>query len=177
MTELNIGKIVGTHQQRDAIHVAVVPMLVGEGGLKPGTHVGLLSDGSIGASATPKLGIVDPFLPVDPKQGQRVWLFMYPGSITSLRHEWTHPAFLGGPEREESEKWLRAYAARMNCYDDSEVAYANLLEGLRSGELFAHGSDLHGLYDLDDPDDLRFHAERFLGIRIDWEQFSFSCSC
>lgn len=40
-----------------------------------------------------------------------------------------------------------------------------------------YGRDLTGVYDLEDVDELRFHAERYLGIRINWDNFTFSCSC
>lgn len=100
----------------------------------------------------------------------------------------------------ESEKWLRSYAIKLNPYmfDDNdeyrydeesierligssnpraEAAFRKLLSNLRDGELYAYGSDLHGRYDLDDAEDLKYHAEIYLNIPIDWEQFSFYCSC
>jgi hypothetical protein len=64
-----------------------------------------------------------------------------------------------------------------NCYDAPEKAFNDLIAGLRSGELYFHGSDLHGRYDLENESELRMHAERYLGIEIDFEQFTFSCSC
>lgn len=81
-------------RRRDAIHIAVAPVTAAER-LAPGQHVGLVQEGSwelAGPCAAP-IGIVDPFLagPVEP--GQRFWLFLYPGTVTSLRHIWTHPAF------------------------------------------------------------------------------------
>ena len=72
---------------------------------------------------------------------------------------------------------LRAYSMRQNSYDDAELAFERLIEGLKTRELCFHGSDLHGLYDIDDADDLRYHAEAYLGIKIDFNGFEFSCSC
>jgi hypothetical protein len=81
-------------RRRDAVHVAVAPVTAA-GRLVPGQHVGFIHAGNteiVGASTSP-IGIVDPFLCEDVQQGQRFWLFMYPNTVTSLRHVWTHPAF------------------------------------------------------------------------------------
>jgi hypothetical protein len=81
-------------RRRDAIHIAVAPVTAAEP-LAPGQHVGFIPSGqteTVGL-ADRLIGIVDPFLtnPVEP--GQRFWLFLYPNTVTSLRHVWTHPAF------------------------------------------------------------------------------------
>jgi hypothetical protein len=81
-------------RRRDAVHVAVAPVTAA-GRLVPGQHVGFVHAGDterVGASENP-LGIVDPFLREGVQQGQRFWLFLYPNTVTSLRHVWTHPAF------------------------------------------------------------------------------------
>lgn len=96
VTELGIGKIITTPQERDAIHVALTPVVAGEE-LQPGQHVGVMlcEDGRYHAhtGAFPNIGIVDPFLIESVKESQECWLFLYPNTVTSLRHEWTHPAF------------------------------------------------------------------------------------
>lgn len=183
MEQLKLGQLIGPEQQRDAVHIAVAPVTCGFP-LRPGEYIRLKLGSSvevIPSSAEKAIGIVDPFLllPVDP--GERFWMFLLPGTITSLRHEWVHPAF--GPEearqvdKSASEAWLRAYARKMNTYDEPQVAFDRLIGGLRTGKLFAYGTDLNGLYDLDDEHDLREHAEKYLGVRIDFDNFSFSCSC
>ena len=81
---------------RDAIHVAVVPMIAAER-LRPGQHVCFAAEGNYElASGLPQkgnLGIVDPFLTEDVLKGQQFWMCLYPNTVTSLRHQWTHPAF------------------------------------------------------------------------------------
>ena len=81
-------------RRRDAIHIAVAPVTAAEQ-LAPGQHVGFVQDGNlelVGASAH-AIGIVDPYLTEAVEPGQRFWLFLYPGTVTSLRHIWTHPTF------------------------------------------------------------------------------------
>jgi hypothetical protein len=81
-------------RRRDAIHIAVAPVTA-VGRLAPGQHVGLLREDDpeqVGQCDRP-IGVVDPFLTSAVEPGRRFWLFLYPGTITGLRHVWTHPAF------------------------------------------------------------------------------------
>jgi len=85
-----LGTILGDGCGRDAIHLAVEPVIAGHR-LDPGADVGLV-DGKAVVCDKP-LGIVDPFLKKTVRAGERFWLVVYPRQITSLRHVWTHPAF------------------------------------------------------------------------------------
>jgi hypothetical protein len=86
--ETKVGERPPADAKRDAIHVAVYPAVnVGKEPLQPGEWM--------------KDGVVDPFLAAPVMPGERYWLFLYPGSISSLRHVWSHKNF--GDEK-ESEK-------------------------------------------------------------------------
>lgn len=91
-----VGQLIETEEYRDAIHVAIAPM-VANTALFPGQQVGITPQGKASGSVEPKTGIVDPFLEHRVLAGQRFWLFLFPNTVTSLRHEWTHPAFDGAP--------------------------------------------------------------------------------
>lgn len=79
--------------RRDAIHIAVAPVEA-TCDLNPGQPIGLLegSREQVGPTNNP-IGIVDPFLKGKIKAGQRFWLFLYPNTVTGMRHYWKHPAF------------------------------------------------------------------------------------
>lgn len=64
--------------KRDAIHVAIIP-LVAPRVMRPGEHLAN--------------GIVNPFLKEPVQPGEAFWLFLYPGTVTGIRHVWSHPAF------------------------------------------------------------------------------------
>lgn len=102
-----LGMIHFRREKRDAIHLAVDPVVAGchlsaaqqigivNGIAYPtGTHV---IDGK--TIKVPYHGIVDPFLPtpgggnISVLQGQPFWFVMAPRMVTSLRHVWAHPDF------------------------------------------------------------------------------------
>ena len=88
--DLGLGQLITTTQNRDAVHVAVAPVTAGNA-LTPGQHVGLSKDGVASGEKTPWVGVVDPFLKNFVHKDQKFWLFLYPQTITSLRHDWSHP--------------------------------------------------------------------------------------
>jgi hypothetical protein len=121
-----IGKLITEpNPQRDAIHVAVAPVVAAHN-LNPGTHVSLDENGRAVMDGL-CLGIVDPFLKGTVLAGERFWLFLYPGTITTLRHHWEHPAFVEPAEPAvdkvaESHKWLDEFASTFarSYYDATE---------------------------------------------------------
>jgi hypothetical protein len=74
---------------RDAIHLACLPATCTET-LSPGSHVGLRG-GVASRDLLPHVGIVDPFLMDRVWPGDRFLVVVYPRTIESLRHVWTHP--------------------------------------------------------------------------------------
>ena len=109
MSESNVpklGKLIGQGElvYRDAVHVAVIPVVALQR-MRAGDRVGIDGAGRACFSDN-QVGIVDPYLDcywVEP--GERFYLFMYPGTVTGLRHAWTHPAFASRlPNREEGQQ-------------------------------------------------------------------------
>lgn len=106
-----LGKLItNPNQSRDAIHIAVAPVECGAFTLYPGQHIGLDGEGKAVPArfkSKPELfgvvdsaiGIVDPFLVETVDKGDKFFLFLYPATITSLKHVWEHPAFLAEKEK------------------------------------------------------------------------------
>ncbi len=84
-------------RRRDAIHIAVAPVTATTT-LRPGEQVGLIPGSREHvAPGDHNIGIVDPFLTAQVEAGQRFWLFLFPDTITGMRHVWAHPAFRAAP--------------------------------------------------------------------------------
>lgn len=89
-----LGMIHTKQEKRDAIHLAVEPVTAAEA-LKPGQHIVVDPAGNAyGVPPGHGLGIVDPFITGDILPGAKFWFVMYPRQVHSLRHVWSHPAFV-----------------------------------------------------------------------------------
>lgn len=176
-----LGELITTDKGRDAVHIAIAPVTVAEK-LFPGQRVVFADDCCErvkGAPANAWIGIVDPFLTAPVFPGQRFWLWMRPGSITSLRHEWTHPAFAAqsnSDTKESSERWIR------NLAEEHNVTYRQIMEHAAmqaSGDEFPYligGSEMEGS---STPQEFWDHYETVTGQKVPdarRENF-FSCSC
>lgn len=178
-----LGKIIKKEDaERDAVHIAVAPMVAAER-LYPGQHIGLTyGSGSTKASSRAKklIGVVDPFLDHHVESNQRFWMFLYPMSITSLRHKWTHPDFgaaHGMSEGEEvakdaAERWMRSYA------DQNRVEYDELLRRaaahVESGDYWSEGGRFEGMHA---DDEFWNNYEHITGSKVEKRGGLFSCAC
>ena len=87
-----LGELCDPTAGRDAVHIAIAPVKAAEP-MGPGTRCGLNAAGEADPWASPFVGIVDPFLPRSVRTGERFYLCLFPNTVTSLRHVWTHPVF------------------------------------------------------------------------------------
>ena len=197
-----LGSLIGDGEGRDAIHVAVLPVTAGET-LHPAQHIGI-KDGVAMTTATKLVGIVDPFLRGAVHTGQKFWMLLYPRTITSLRHVWSHPDFAdeilpGVPAvsdstveslirldaddaKAASEAWLNDFAKRLFSYyanDDYERDYGSPLEvlilGLEHGGGFC--TDIEYGDDVKPSEELFMHYERYTGKTLTTKPQYFRCAC
>lgn len=135
-----LGSVLEGEASRDAIHIAIAPVVASHS-MGAGDHIGLNDKGEADDEAAP-IGVVDPYLKGKVRKGQRFWLFLYPNTVTGLRHEWHHPSFNGPqepkPERishdthlVKSKAWIAEHAALLGLSPD--VLMENAKEWLAAG--------------------------------------------
>jgi hypothetical protein len=169
-----LGTLIDESAKRDAIHIAVAPV-VAEGTLKPGQNIGFVPGSSERVSGTADhIGIVDPYLKAAVLPGQRFYMFLYPRTITSLRHEWTHPAF--EDNKRVSEQWIRELA------DSVDVTYNQIMDHARQQAAGADFPYLIGGAAMEGestPEEFWHHFEVVTGEKVAPERREnfFSCSC
>lgn len=178
--DLGLGRLITTPQHKDATHVALAPITAGEK-LRPGEHVLARTDGVAvkPSSMEEAVGIVDPFLREPVQEGQKFWLFVYPNTVTGMRHEWEHPMF-PDPKAWENfsgtgERRIREIAA------DLGISYEKLMQGtadwIAHGRYLSEGPVLEGAVV---PDDFWEAYEKVVGKTVPSDKIQpsfFSCSC
>lgn len=175
MSDVVLGRLIETPQNRDAIHVAVAPVEAAED-LQAGQHIGFVDReaNTVGSSTVlPMFGIVDPFLKTGVKRGQTFWAFLYPGTIRSLRHEWTHSEFAAIADK-RSELWIRQWADNKGLDYDEVMAYAE--QYLTRGDYWCEGGRFEGE---SVPYEFWTHYEAVTGVTVEEKDRGsfFSCSC
>lgn len=167
-----------TNMQRDAIHVAILPVIVKDEKLEPGTHVNI-EDGNYVTRLTKGrgIGIIDPFLKHSVYKGSMCWLFLYPYTVNSIRHHWTHPFV---DKNTDSETWLRHF---VDTYFIS--SYEDLIEAALyfevNDELTIHtkNSSYNPLLECSSKEADLFwsHLENVTGLKFNTRKVFHSCSC
>lgn len=178
-----LGTIIGEGEKRDAIHLAVLPMVANEK-MVPGQCIQARGDIAVKSTYEKATGIVDPFLPLGPDKGERFWMVLMPRMVTSLRHVWSHPAFEDEPgtsvpsslARDKSEAWLRAWCARADVpgYDEvmEAAGWAIGDDPIRRGSVH-FGTDATG----EIPDEFWDHYEVVTGRKVTNRPTFISCAC
>jgi hypothetical protein len=200
-----LGTIREQDEGRDAIHIAVLTIPVtDQRRITPGQEVDALGRPTYRKDQVP-VGIVDPFLPgpIEVQEGQWFYVYLFPGTISGLRHVWTHEAFPEEPIQVEVnldgkvlgdvvsksiyDERLRVEAVgrvRDFC-DTAGVDYDSFVGVLQTGRRFgnlsawgeyvtSHGSETDS-YDI--PDHILRDVERITGKPLAVRPTGFSCSC
>lgn len=191
MTDIVLGQLARLTSERDAIHVAIAPVIAGEK-LKPGEHVGI-SDNEYAYKSADKIGIVDPFLKQVVNKGDRFYLLLYQNTVTGMRHHWSHPSFddkrANNIDKAASEAWLRNFIDNADCpdydtviaaatngqVDNTDTDYYDTSYYNDGDYLHFNGRDAHGSI----PDEFWDHVENVTGVKIPKNKRAsrWSCSC
>lgn len=190
MSEVKLGKkIKKSKGQKDAIHIAVVPLIAGER-LYKGHKIKLkfnTDNVALDASYDEEnaFGIVDPFLDeYSVEAGQEFYGLVFPGTVTGMRHEWQHPKFgIAKRELDEHEAWIRDFCDRWK-FDYDELISTALSKSDNSEYdryIVAQGRDLHSREELGEDHDLFWgHLEGMMSKKFDAEHrkgMGWSCTC
>lgn len=130
---------------------------------------------------TQSIGIVDPFLTGKVRKGQRFWLFLFPNTVTSLRHHWIHPGFPAKDiiNEEDDKKSVAMARIAQIASGLAGLTYQELMDAAARfifyDDYFSQGGRFEGI---DVPDEFWEHYEVINGaVPSNKKQSFFSCSC
>lgn len=198
MKDIDLTLKPSIESRKDAIHVAIIPLIAGEN-LSPGTYVSLNRETKQGVKSrapdknfSGPLGVVNPFYQGQIKKGEVFYLLLTPGTVMSIRHDWTHPEFKEMDEENQenvegknnlsrlslkqqiAREFLEAYAISIGS-DLDELLYRTR-DYLLHDEYWNEGARFDGEYL---PDGFWSYYEDYTNTKVeDGKRYSFfSCSC
>jgi hypothetical protein len=188
MKTTTLGKYIDKSETRDAIHIAVAPVS-SKFDLRVGEHIDLVKSSHTIVMPAKKgkgIGIVDPFLNVPNGKipaGQSFFMLLYPQTITSLNHVWSHPSFEGVDSVEKdvatdlvavSHRWIEDYAESIDLQCGELMQAAD--DWVGSGEYWCEGGRFEGM---GVSDEFWNHYEIVTGKKVDDNNRGsfFTCSC
>jgi len=196
----NIGKLITTDDlfKKDAIHIAVAPVIATDI-LYPGAPLGFSEPGNtqkVEVNRVSPIGIVDPFLPSPVKEGEKFFMFLFPNTITGLRHDWIHPAFVTDTpltnnieipsytstsaafqDRSRSYEHLNAVAHDFGMSFEDFIHDLTVFSDFRDDDMYTYSVPDAEVYDYDWPTIWRYFTE-YTGIETSLSHdCPYSCSC
>lgn len=180
-----LGKVLYDRlNERDAIHVALIVLPAGEQ-LARGEFVELKNGKAVKAAhRSTAIGIVDPFLREDAWEGSNVAVCLFPNTVTSLRHQWTHPAFDADITKSASEAWVRQFAEELDqtysrLMDAAHTWYYSVKDGERLGEYTYDNSETYKSVEKPKWPLFWKHFEILTGHKVPdgQDESFFTCSC
>jgi len=185
MNELHIGRILSEDQswEKDAIHVPIYPV-VAASILSPGTRVAFTPGDEFTTvvaakdEETPAVGVIDPFLEAPVQPGERCWMFLFPGTITQLRHDWTHPFIVEA----HSKRYAAATQFMKMAAHELGMSVQQLLEVvgefIETGEQYCLNVDTPNMW-YEAGEEFWQHFQTLTGKKVPagYEASPFRCAC
>jgi len=186
MSSIDLTKKIGKdeHPVKDAIHVAILPVIVGPDlCVYPGRpakvssfneEAGLFELGEIGKN----IGIINPFMGGRADSGDRIYIFLYPNTVTSLRHDWEFEGLetirkIGQPTLDGSKLYIE------NLAENLDMSYEDLMDAAEDFIDYGNYCNVGINEDASLPDEFWAHYELISGriVPADKRYSFFSCSC
>ena len=186
MSSIDLTKKIGKDEKvaKDAIHIAILPVIVGLDYVHPGQaakvssfnkEADLFELGEIGKN----IGIINPFMEKGRiMEGDRVYIFLYPNTVTSLRHDWEFEGLetirkIGQPTLEASKLYIEMIA------EDMDMDYQELMDATEDSIDYGNYYSVGSNEDARLPDEFWAHYELITGriVPADKRYSFFSCSC
>ncbi len=182
MSDIILGKLISDSAERDAIHVALAPV-VAACELDPSERVFVRNGNAYRPTPEfPAIGIVDPFLTARVRLGETFYIMLFQNSVTGMRHEWKHPAFSQSDVgASDSKRKLEQIAAEL------DVTYSALMQDAErwldasgyDGYTIQYGSENWRSVMWDRKDEFWKHYQIVTGkpVPAEKQENFYSCSC